>query len=134
MIKKIITVFVSAAAALSLTANAVFAALPIENAAVYDGDETVTFIVEVEGDALLASDAAAELGTDYIGTEEAQEQETEILKAQAKVLSDIQSEAKVKESKGYTYTAVLNGFSIVALRIKMDVIKAIDGVKNVIVA
>lgn len=133
MIKKFITILISAAA-LSLTANAAFAAIPIDNDAEYDGDETVTFIVEVEGDALLASDAAAQLGTDYIDTSEAQKRESELLKTQKRVLSEIQKKTGIKTGAGYTYTAVLNGFSIDAPKSKMDEIKAVDGVKSVTIA
>lgn len=130
MMKKILTAILSGVAALSMTLSA-FAAVPVKYGVIYDRDETVTFIVEVEGDALLASEAAEELGTDYINTSEAQKQETQMLNTQARVMSEIRSKAKVKEDKGYTYTAVLNGFSIDAPESKMDEIKALPGVKNV---
>ncbi len=131
--KKFIRALVSAAAVLSVASSA-FAAVPINTLQSYDSDETVTFIVEVEGDALLAGEEAAELGTDYIQTDEAQQQEQSLLKTQAAVKSSIKKEAKVKNSVGYTYTAVLNGFSIEAPLSKMDEIKAIDGVKGVYIA
>ncbi len=130
--KRIAKILVSSAAALSMASSA-FAAVPIGGTAYID-DETVTFIVEVEGDALLASEEASELGTDYINTDEAKEQEQQLLKTQAAVKSSIKKEAKVKSSVGYTYTAVLNGFSIEAPKSKLDEIKAIDGVKNVAIA
>ncbi len=129
--KRIVKTSASLIAALSVAAGA-FAAVPVQAASV--DDETVTFIVEVEGDALLASDEAAELGADYIATAEAQEREQSLLQTQANVQSSIKKEAKVKGGIGYTYTAVFNGFSIEASKSKLDSIKAIDGVKNVYIA
>ncbi|MCD8048144.1 MAG: S8 family serine peptidase [Clostridia bacterium] len=130
---KVLKALISVAAALSLCANTAFAAVPTAGAKVYDDDEIVTFIVEVEGDALLASEKAAEMGVSYLETEEAAAKETALLKTQAQVQSKIKSKAKVSNSVGYTYTAVLNGFSIEAPKSKLDDIKAIDGVTNVVI-
>ncbi|MCC8160158.1 MAG: S8 family serine peptidase [Oscillospiraceae bacterium] len=131
--KNLIKTLISAAAVLALAANTAFAAVP-KNAVLADEDETVTFIVQVEGDALLATQEAAELGTDYLKTDEAEAKETALLKTQSQVLGKIQSKAKVESGVKYTYTAVLNGFAIDAPKSKLEEIKAIDGVKNVTIA
>ncbi|MCD8048143.1 MAG: S8 family serine peptidase [Clostridia bacterium] len=132
--RKFFKTLISAAAALSLCANSAFAAVPTAGDKVYEDDEIVTFIVEVEGDALLASESAAEMGVSYLETAEAAAKETALLKTQAQVQSEIKSTAKVSNNVGYTYTAVMNGFSIEAPKSKLDDIKAIDGVTNVVIA
>ncbi|MCC8160157.1 MAG: S8 family serine peptidase, partial [Oscillospiraceae bacterium] len=115
-------------------ANTAFAAVLHGTMPLADEDETVTFIVQVEGDALLAGEEAAELGTDYLETDEAAEKETALLKTQSQVLGKIQSKAKVESDVKYTYTAVLNGFAIDAPKSKLNEIKAIDGVESVIIS
>ncbi|MCD8048079.1 MAG: S8 family serine peptidase [Clostridia bacterium] len=96
-------------------------------------DETVTLIVEVEGDSILTSSEAAKFGVDYLETQAAKEKEEEILSSHMEVMSAISSETNTSVSVGYTYTALFNGFSMEAPLSSIDDIKAIPGVKNVYV-
>ena len=77
-----------------------------------DDESLVTFIVEVSGDAVLAEDAAEEIGTDYNKTYEGQKKEAQNLEIQASVHSEISKRTNNNTKKGYTYTSLFNGFSI----------------------
>ncbi|MGN1319260.1 MAG: S8 family serine peptidase [Lachnospirales bacterium] len=92
----------------------------------------VTLIVELEDNAVLDNSTAREIGSiAYNKTSEAKQTESRILSSQAKVqkaiTSTINSDAKV----GYTYTTLINGFSIEVKSSDIDYIKSIPGVKAV---
>ncbi len=130
--KKIITAFISSIVALSVSMSS-FAAVPLKSEGKV-GDEIVTFIVEVEGDPLLASETAAEIGMDYLDSPEAKSREEDLLHTQARIMSEISEDTELEEDNGYTYTAVFNGFSVDAPKSKMKEIEALPGVKNVYIA
>ncbi len=123
-LRKIISA--AAAAALFITA----AAMPAVAEA-----EKVTLIVETEGDPLLAAKNAAQMGASaYMKTAEAKKEETRILSAQSEVKSDIKKRVRADVNSGYTYTSVINGFSMEAYESDIEKIKAVDGVKNVYIS
>lgn len=88
-----------------------------------DGNEEVTFIVEVEGEPALA---VSELYNEY----KIKKATEEILDNQAKVMSEIKKEVSKKAEKGFVYTALFNGFSIEGKKADLEEIKNLDGVKN----
>ncbi len=95
-------------------------------------DETVTVIVEIDGDPVLSSQKAVALGADYLSTTEAKYRQQNILKTQYSVLNDIESITNDKNIQPlYTYTAIFNGFSIDVAKEDIDDIKRISDVKNV---
>ncbi len=98
----------------------------------YAPDDEVTFVVEVEGDPVLAGKEASALGTDYIDTVGGKEKEDVILSAQANVLGAINNEFDDTKVEA-VYTMLFNGFAIKSAYGDMEEIKAIDGVKNVYV-
>ena len=101
----------------------------------YAADETVTFIVEVEGDPALVSRQAQTMGAeDYIKTAEAKEAEAKILKKQADVVRDIANNVQADAKKGYTYTSLFNGFSVDGKFRDREAILALPGVKNVYIS
>jgi len=95
-----------------------------------DPSEEVTFIVEIDGDPVLAGEKAAELGTDYIYTQDGQNKEDAILQAQGEVIDKIGSQSQVEA----VYTMLFNGFAIKGTYGEMEKIKEIDGVKNVYIS
>lgn len=98
-------------------------------------EEWVTFIVEVEGDPTLVSEQAQAMGAEsYAKTKEAKEAEASILKKQAAVVRDISNKVQAGAAKGYTYTALFNGFSVEGKLGDLEAIAALPGVKNVYVS
>lgn len=94
---------------------------------VREEDETVTFIVEVEGNpALLEKQIAKSFNLEEVTSE--------ILSDQARVLSQIRKEVSSGATSGYVYTALFNGFSIEGKQSELDALKQIEGVKNVYIA
>lgn len=96
-------------------------------------DDEVTFIVEVEGDPVLAGKEASAAGLDYIDTPDGKEKEDVLLSAQASVLGAINNEVVGDTKVEAVYTMLFNGFAIKASYGDMEEIKAIDGVKSVYV-
>ncbi len=109
------------------------AAMPLTRAA--DKGERVTLIVETDGAPLLATKNAVLMGaSEYMDTDEAKNTEARLLSAQSEVKSDIKKRVGADVNSGFTYTSVLNGFSMDAYESDIDRIKAIDGVKNVYIS
>ena len=76
-------------------------------------NEKVTLIVEVRGDAALETDEAVLMGAaEYNETDASVQQTEKILSVQEKVKSDIKNKVNKKAEFGFTYTNVLNGFSV----------------------
>ena len=126
MFKKIISALLSAALILGVAYVPTFAA---------GEDEKVTLIVETEGAPLLATKNAVRIGaSEFMKTAEAKNTEAKLLSAQAEVKSDIKRRTGVSADKGFTYTSVLNGFSMEARESDIEKIKSIDGVKNVYIS
>lgn len=99
----------------------------------HSSDDEVTFIVEVEGDPVLAGKEASAAGTDFINTADGKEKEDMVLSAQASVLGSINSEIAAETKVEAVYTMLFNGFAMRAAYGDMEAIKAINGVKNVYV-
>ena len=94
-------------------------------------DEVITLIVELEGDAVLESDAAKAMGVDYLDTYKGRRDESKIEKKQEEVIDEIEKTVDADITLGYNYTTLFNGFSLDAPRELKDDIKNIDGVKAV---
>lgn len=100
-----------------------------------DKGDKVTLIVELSGDALLETEQAAEMGIKLFSeTDEAQELENQIRSEQAQVMSDIEKKVDSAAEIGFTYTHVLNGFSIEAYEGDIEKIKALSDVENVYIS
>ncbi len=97
----------------------------------YSSSDRVTFIVELDGDPVLATDKAAQLGTEILNSEISKEMEEEIFSAQEAVVSSINNISGSKEKAMSSYSVVFNGFSIETSYGNMEKIKDIPGVKNV---
>lgn len=100
----------------------------------YNPDDEVTFIVEVEGDPVLAGNEAALFGAEYIDTGSGQEKESEILSMQEDIINVINENVSANIDPISTYTLLFNGFAIKASYGNMDKIKNIPGVKNVYIS
>lgn len=126
MFKKIISVLLSAALILGVTYVPTFAA---------GKDEKVALIVETVGAPLLATKNAVRIGaSEFMKTAEAKNAEAKLLSAQAEVKSDVKRHTGASADKGFTYTSVLNGFSMEARESDIEKIKSTDGVKNVYIS
>lgn len=95
-------------------------------------EETVTLIVEMEGDPLLAGQQAAQYGAQtYADSTEGQNTlnaiETEQKQVQDQITKKVDSSASVQ----YTYTNVFNGFAIEVKKSDVEKIKALPGVAEV---
>ena len=98
-------------------------------------EERVTVIVEVKGDAVLEAQAAQKMGAQlFIATEDAADTEGGIRKTQAAVQADIRKEVDQKAEVGYTYTHVLNGFSIEVNASDIAEIKTLPDVETVYIS
>ena len=101
----------------------------------YAPEDEVTFIVEVDGEPELVSKQAQAMGApNYIKTAEAQKAEENILKKQTAVIQEIERHIKPDVEKGYTYSALFNGFSIHGEFQDREAILALPGVKNVYIS
>ncbi len=92
----------------------------------FDPDEEVSFILELEGKALLDSKPESKTMTDHLTDSAVQLQKLE--KEQAQVLKALK-QADVEVT--HTYRVLLNGFAVRAPRSAMADLRAIPGVKNV---
>ena len=96
--------------------------------------ETVTLIVEAEGDPLLTRRNAEELSiTEFNETDTAEKARNEIYSVQSYVEDEI-GKAVPSAEKGYVYTYLMNGFSVEVPKNDVDKIRSLPGVKNVYVS
>ncbi len=94
-------------------------------------DETVTLIVEMEGDPVMASEKAAELGSGYLDTWAGKNRQKSVKAAQAQTMNLVRSEYEAEI--GYTYSLLMNGFSVDVPKNAVKEIEAMPGVKKVYV-
>lgn len=95
---------------------------------------TVTVIVQVEGDSVLSAEGIADMGiSTYHETTKAKSLEQNARSMQKRVQNRI--EKKVKNAEfGFSYTDVVNGFSVDIDAKDISKIEAIDGVKAVYIS
>ncbi len=97
-------------------------------------DERVTVIVEVEGDAVLTAKNASKLGAkEFLKTSEAEKLEKKARAVQSSVLSEAEVSLGEELNVNFTYTHVLNGFSMDIDADKVASLYALPNVKNVYV-
>lgn len=97
----------------------------------YNLKDTVTFIVELEGDAVLGSDDAEKIAK---SSKQAEQKEKEVLSAQEKAISSVNTVTNGQADIISSYTHVFNGFSVKASYESIEKIKNIPGVKNVYIS
>ncbi len=102
----------------------------LESLAGFDPTEQVTFLLELEGQALLDSKPADKTMAQHMAASAAQQ--TKLDREQTKVLSKLNAMQDVTVTQ--TYQVVLNGFAVRAPRSAEAELLAIPGVKNVSVA
>ena len=105
----------------------------VEIVKLFSPDEEVTFIVEVEGDAVLARNDVKTQGVQYLETNQGKSEEKFLIQTQEKVLSSIKEE-NIDAQTGFTYTVLFNGFSIKGKYSDLETIKNISGVKSVYIS
>ncbi|MCH5212034.1 MAG: S8 family serine peptidase [Oscillospiraceae bacterium] len=109
--------------------------IPAINAEEKEDNEKVTLIVEVMGEAALETDEAILMGAAKYNETQASIQQTErILSVQERVQKDIKNKVNKKADFGFTYTNVLNGFSVTVNKSDIDKIKALPNVENVYIS
>lgn len=97
--------------------------------------EKVTLIVEVKGDAVLETEEAVLKGASaYNSTDASARRTARIMTLQESVQADIKSGINKQADIGFTYTNVLNGFSVTANKSDIDKIKNLPNVKRVYIA
>ncbi|MCR5353699.1 MAG: S8 family serine peptidase [Clostridiales bacterium] len=117
------------ALALLLLSGAVFAS-PEQDGK--NGEERITVIVEVEGDAVLEAKNAKRLGAkEFLKTSEAEKLEKKARAVQSSVQSAAESVFGEETDVIFTYTHVFNGFAMKTERDKIDLLRALPNVKNV---
>lgn len=129
--KKILSGLLSFTIMVSMCLNAFAFYEPLLSDDELSPDETVCFIVEVDGDAVLETNNARKAGVAYLNTYDAQLVQRKLQSKQQQVFNSIESSADTDVIMGYTYTVLFNGFSLEAPRSMLDEIKSIPGVKNV---
>lgn len=98
-------------------------------------NEKVTLIIEVNGNAALETAEAVLMGASkYNETDASSHQTARILSAQESVQSDIKNKVDSNADIGFTYTNVLNGFSVTVQKSDIDKIKTLPNVENVYIA
>lgn len=106
--------------------------IPAINAEDKTDNEQVMLIVEVKGDAALETDEVVLMGAaEYNETDEASLYMSRIMSVQESVQSNIKRKVNRKADVGFTYTNVLNGFSVTVNKSDIDKIKALPNVKAV---
>ena len=129
--KKILSGILSLTIMLSICLNAFAFYEPLLCDEELSPDETVCFIVEIDGDAVLKTYTARKAGTSYLNTYDGQLVQRKLQSKQQQVFNSIEGVADTDVIMGYTYTVLFNGFSLEAPRGMLDEIKNIPGVKNV---
>ncbi|MBO4898055.1 MAG: S8 family serine peptidase [Clostridia bacterium] len=126
MKKKVLSLFLALAMAFILPAGAV---------AEEDKGEKITVIVELCGGAVLDAQKAQEMGFKlFSATEEAADIESEIRQEQKDVCEAINSGIDKDAAPAFTYTHVLNGFSMDVYESEIERIKALPEVLNVYIS
>lgn len=98
-------------------------------------DSEVTLIVEVNGDAALETAEAVLMGASkYNETDASARHTSSIMSVQESVEANIKSKVNRYADVGFTYTNVLNGFSVTVQKSDIEKIKALPNVKNVYIA
>lgn len=109
--------------------------IPAINAEEKTDSEKVTLIVEVKGEAALETAEAVLMGaSEFNETDTSARRTARIISAQERVQSDIRSKVDRKADIGFTYTNVLNGFSVTVKKSDIDKIKALPNVENVYIS
>ncbi|MBO4343651.1 MAG: S8 family serine peptidase [Clostridia bacterium] len=99
-----------------------------------EGENRVTVIVEVEGDAVLAAKNASKLGAkEFLKTSEAEKIENKARSVQASVFSEAQAALGEELNVIFSYTHVLNGFATEIDADKVASLYALPNVKKVYV-
>lgn len=98
------------AAAVMYSHAMVTCALDLRSMRRIDENELVRVIVTVKGEPVLAGEDAAEMGTQYLETDEAAEKTEELIDNQTRAVRYIRGLYPDME-KEYAYTALINGFS-----------------------
>lgn len=129
--KKILSGILSLTVMFSICLNAFAFYEPLLCEDELSSDETVCFIVEVDGDAVLETNTAKRAGVAYLNTYDGQLVQRKLQSKQQQVFNSIEGAADTEVVMGYTYTVLFNGFSLEAPRGMLDEIKNIPGVKNV---
>ncbi len=131
--KKILTILVSLVTAVSMTTT-VFA---FDDAVYFIGEEyassneTVTVIVEVEGDPVLATEDALFYGTDYYFSHSGKMHANSIINTQSAVIAEMNDSMDMSISPEHTYTAIFNGFAVQIPENEVENVKKLPNVKNV---
>lgn len=100
----------------------------------YTADETVTFIVELEGSALLDTKPETQSMGQYMASSAGVTAIARIDKEQSGVLSLVKKAVSGGFTVDYTYQVVMNGFAVTGPYSMKAELEAIDGVKSVTVA
>lgn len=108
--------------------------LPQQDMIFHAPDDEVMFIVEVEGDPLLAGADAVALSDEYLTSNTKEQKEDEIVANQMNVVNKIQEEISDVCEPDYVYTALFNGFAIEGKRSDEEKLLSIPGVKNVYIS
>ncbi len=97
-----------------------------------DGEDEVTVIVELNDKSLLEYDTAKVLGAkEFLSTYAASEIREDIIKTQDDVQLDILTNVNENAIFKYSYTNAINGFVAIVKLKDIEMIKNLDGVKNV---
>ena len=100
----------------------------------YDAESQVTFIVELEGSALLDAKPTTQTTQQYMTSAVGVAAATRICVQQATVLSRIQRVGGSQLTLDYTYQVVLNGFAVTGPYSLKAQLEAVPGVASVTVA
>lgn len=106
----------------------------MKSMATYSDDEVVEFIVELEGKPLLETKSKKVSLDAYLDSSKGAKALNQIEKEQASVKKQIQKNRVAGMQIEYTYTLVMNGFSVRAPYSEKENLESMDGVKSVFVA
>ena len=123
--------------AVLLSVSLLIPALPASAASgtAVSGEDRVSLIIELEQPAVLEDTSAKSMGASrFSATYRAKAARKQVISEQERVLSEIQEEIWEDVEPDFTYTDVLNGFSIEADRRDIAEIESLSGVKNVYIA
>ena len=101
---------------------------------VYDSEDTVTFIVEMEGNPVLPALQLSHKNKNGRKNQDADIYRSALLKSHKKATDALNRELSDDITPKYTYTELFNGFAMEAKYGEMDMIRAAEGVKEVYVS
>ena len=132
--KKIISILLSGVFLVSISLTTYAESFMYEDITADNSDNIVSFIVEMEGEPLLETDGAEQIGVDYCQSAEGVLYESTLKSQQNQAINKLNRLRDADIEVGYTYTTLFNGFSVDAPMSMQEELESLPNVKQVYIS